>query len=94
MTETRAVHVLISGLVQGVAYRAWTERQANARAVSGWVRNLPDGDVEAVFSGESAAVESMLAACREGPRGAVVERVEVLGSAQPLSGPFTIRYDR
>jgi len=94
MAETRAVHVLISGLVQGVAYRAWMERRANALGLSGWVRNLWDGDVEAVFCGPADAVEAMLAACREGPRGAMVERVEVVGRAEPLSGPFTIRYDR
>jgi acylphosphatase len=94
MSETRAVHVLISGLVQGVAYRAWAERRATALGLSGWVRNLPDGDVEAVFSGTPDRVEAMLAACREGPRGARVETVEVVGRAEPVSGPFTIRYDR
>jgi acylphosphatase len=94
MAETRAVHVSISGLVQGVAFRAWTERRANALGLSGWVCNLAGGDVEAVFSGPADAVEAMLSACREGPRGAVVERVEVLGRAEPLSGPFTIRLDR
>jgi acylphosphatase len=94
MSGTKAVHVLISGLVQGVAYRAWTERRANALRLSGWVRNLADGDVEAVFSGPAGAVETMIAACREGPRGALVEKVEVVGNAEPLSGPFTIRFDR
>jgi acylphosphatase len=92
--ETRAVHVLISGLVQGVAFRAWTERRANALRLSGWVRNLPDGDVEAMFSGDTEAVEMMLAACRDGPPGARVTGVEVLGRTEPLSGAFTIRTDR
>lgn len=94
MGETRTVHVLISGLVQGVAYRAWTERRANALGLSGWVRNLPRGDVEAVFSGDSDAVEVMLAACRDGPRAAQVEKVEIAPRVEPLAGPFTIRYDR
>jgi acylphosphatase len=94
MASIRAVHVRISGLVQGVAFRAWTERRANALGLSGWVRNLPDGDVEAVFSGPANAVEAMLAAAREGPRSAVVDSVEVLGEVAPLSGAFTIRYDR
>lgn len=94
MTEIRAVHVLISGLVQGVAFRAWTERRANALGLSGWVRNVPTGEVEAVFSGPAERVEAMLAAAREGPHGASVEKVEVLGEAAPVSGPFTIRFDR
>jgi len=50
---------------------------AESRGVAGWVGNRPDGTVEAVFEGEPDAVESMLAFCREGPRGAAVERVEV-----------------
>jgi acylphosphatase len=94
LSGNKAVHVLISGLVQGVAYRAWTERRANALGLSGWVRNLADGDVEAVFSGPAETVEAMLAACREGPRHASVEYVDVLGEVQPLTGPFTIRLDR
>jgi acylphosphatase len=94
MTEARAVHVRISGLVQGVAYRAWAKRQANALGVSGWVRNLQDGDVEAVFSGTAAAIDAMLAACRTGPPGADVDSVEIVGDAEPVSGPFTIRTDR
>jgi acylphosphatase len=94
MGSIRAVHVRISGLVQGVAFRAWTERRANALGLSGWVRNLPDGDVEAVFSGPAQAVETMLAAAREGPRAAEVDSVEILGDVAPLTGAFTIRYDR
>jgi acylphosphatase len=59
--------------------------------VAGWVRNLPDGTVEAVFEGEADAVEAMLAFCREGPRGARVDRVEVEeDEPQNLSG-FEIR---
>jgi acylphosphatase len=92
MAGTRAVHVLIKGFVQGVGFRAWTERQANALGVSGWVRNTADGNVEAVFSGPANAVDTMLAVCKEGPRGARVERVEVLGPAGEISGPFEIRY--
>ncbi len=92
--DIRAVHVLISGRVQGVAYRAWTERHASALGLSGWVRNVAGGQVEAVFSGPSAAVEAMLAACHQGPDYAWVERVEVLGRAEPVAGAFTIRTDR
>jgi acylphosphatase len=73
----RTVHVVVAGLVQGVGYRAFVERQAAARGLSGWVRNRRDGSVEAVFSGDAVAVEAMLGACRKGPRLAVVEEVAV-----------------
>ncbi len=92
MAETRSVHVLISGSVQGVGYRAWTERRATALGLSGWVRNRSNGDVEAVFGGPAEAVATMLEACRQGPRGALVDRVEVLDPTRDVSGPFTIRY--
>jgi acylphosphatase len=52
----KSVRVVISGRVQGVWYRAWTKRQATARGVDGWVRNLPEGDVEALFAGADGAV--------------------------------------
>ena len=94
MAETRSVQILISGRVQGVSFRVWTERRANALGLSGWVRNLADGNVEAVFSGPAEAVDAMLAACREGPRLARVEKVEIVGEAEPASGPFTIRSRR
>ena len=94
MSATRSVHVRISGRVQGVSFRVWTERRANALGLAGWVRNQRDGAVEAVFSGPSDAVDAMLAACRNGPRLARVERVEVLGDVEPVPGRFTIRSDR
>jgi acylphosphatase len=74
----RTVQVMISGRVQGVGYRAWVEDQAIARGLSGWVRNRRDNSVEAVFSGEAAAVEAMIDACRIGPRLAVVDDVAVV----------------
>jgi acylphosphatase len=92
MFEIRSVRVRISGLVQGVNFRAWTERRASALGLSGWVRNLPDGDVEAVFSGPADAVDAMLAACREGPRLARVDEVAVVGPAEPVEGRFAIRH--
>jgi acylphosphatase len=91
MAET-SVRVRISGLVQGVNFRAWTKRRADELGLSGWVRNLPSGEVEAVFSGSPDAVQTMLAACRDGPRSAMVEKVEVLGPAASLSGRFAIRF--
>lgn len=73
----RIVRVTISGLVQGVGYRAWTQDAALARDVSGWVRNRADGKVEAVFAGSAEAVASLCEACRRGPRSAQVTRVFV-----------------
>lgn len=85
-----ARHVLISGRVQGVGYRAWVAREAARRALSGWVRNLESGNVEAVFAGERQAVDGMIAACREGPRLAQVESVEAVETEHASSG-FEIR---
>ena len=70
-------HVLVSGRVQGVFFRSETEYEAVKRNVCGWVRNLPDGRVEAVFEGEKEAVEELVEFCRRGPRGARVFNVEV-----------------
>ena len=69
--------MIVHGRVQGVFFRDTTRRQASSRGVAGWVRNRLDGTVEAVFEGDPEAVESMVALCREGPRGARVEQVEV-----------------
>jgi acylphosphatase len=70
--------VIVHGRVQGVFFRDTTRRMARSRGLGGWVRNTPDGTVEAVFEGEVEAVESMVRWSRDGPRGAVVERVEVI----------------
>ena len=69
--------VIVHGRVQGVFFRDTTRRMARSRGLGGWVRNTPDGTVEAVFEGEGEAVEAMVQWSRDGPRGAVVERVEV-----------------
>ena len=91
MPQDRSVMVRISGMVQGVGFRAWTEQQANALGLSGWVRNAENGDVEAVFSGPAEAVTAILAACRQGPRHAKVMRVDLLGTAAPTVGRFRIQ---
>jgi acylphosphatase len=69
--------VVVHGSVQGVGFRYAVERAAGSRGVSGWVRNRPDGTVEAVFEGERPDVEALVELCRQGPRGAEVERVDV-----------------
>jgi len=76
MSSTRR-RVVVHGQVQGVFFRGTTRRMASSRGVAGWVHNRPDGAVEAVFEGDPDAVEAMVAFCREGPRGAGVDRVEV-----------------
>ena len=81
------LHLAIAGHVQGVGYRRWAAREAERRGLGGWVRNRPDGTVEAVAAGERAAVEAFVAACREGPRGARVESVAATpGGAAPGPG--------
>lgn len=70
-------HVFVSGEVQGVFFRSSTRTQANLLGVSGWVKNTPDGGLEAVFEGEKDLVESMVGFCRQGPPGAGVENMEV-----------------
>jgi acylphosphatase len=76
MAERVRKRVVVHGDVQGVFFRDTTRRQAGSRGVTGWVRNCPDGTVEAVFEGEPDAVESMVRFASEGPRGAEVERVD------------------
>jgi acylphosphatase len=71
----RARRIVISGRVQGVGYRDWMCRQAQAMGLSGWVRNRSDGSVEALVDGDTAAVEELLRACRSGPRLAVVTEI-------------------
>ncbi len=76
MERVRA-HVLIAGRVQGVGFRAYARDRARAAAVEGWVRNLADGRVEAIFEGTRSAVQRLALACYSGPPNARVEKVEV-----------------
>jgi acylphosphatase len=68
---------VITGRVQGVGFRYFTQDAALREGVTGWVRNLPDGEVEAVVEGEAEAVTRMERALRSGPRGSRVEQVHV-----------------
>ena len=77
----KRMRVLVSGTVQGVWFRESTRRHAESLGVAGWVRNLPDGRVEAVFEGEDQGVEAMVDWCRKGPAGAQVEGVEARAEA-------------
>jgi acylphosphatase len=71
------VRVQVRGRVQGVFFRAEARARAESLGVAGWIRNLQDGSVEAVFEGEDERVESMVGWCRRGPTGAEVEAVDV-----------------
>ncbi len=84
--------VVIEGRVQGVGYRYTCARRADEAGLSGWVRNLADGSVEAVFEGHPAAVDAVIGWCRRGPRGAHVGRVTVSDWAPSgAGGGFEIR---
>jgi len=85
MVKIRA-HVYVSGVVQGVFFRSHTRRKALQIGVTGWVKNLPDGRVEAVFEGDEDRVNAIVEWCRSGPPGAVVEKVEV--NLEPPPGRF------
>ena len=94
MSDRRCVRVLIAGRVQGVGFRAWMRGQANARNLSGWVRNLPDGAVEAVICGPPDTVGDMTKACKNGPEWADVGAVTVSDEVENPHGAFTILNDR
>ena len=89
------VHVHISGYVTGVFFRYRTRELAQQLALRGWVRNMPDDRVEAVFEGEKGAVERMLEFCHRGPSGARVTDVEIKWE-QPRGefSDFEVRYGR
>jgi acylphosphatase len=74
--DQTAVRVRITGRVQGVWFRGWTRQEARRLGLAGWVRNMPDGSVEALFTGPGAAVDTMLVLCRQGPPHARVDGVE------------------
>jgi acylphosphatase len=94
MADARA-HVYISGRVQGVVFRESMRREAEARGVSGWVRNLPDGRVEAILEGEESDVHRIVQWCSRGPSRARVD--DVRSDWEPFAGEFEdfqIRFDR
>jgi acylphosphatase len=83
--------VVVHGSVQGVFFRDSTRRRAEQHRVAGWVRNNWDGTVEAVFEGETVAVERLVSFCREGPRGARVARVDVAAEEPEGLAAFDVR---
>ena len=91
MNERRATHVIISGRVQGVWYRAWTQKTALKLGLTGWVRNRTDGTVEAVFSGTPDQIEAMVAKCRKGPPLARVADIHQSPAEIPDEDDFALR---
>ncbi|MFH5833342.1 acylphosphatase [Halalkalibaculum sp. DA384] len=73
----KRAHIFIEGRVQGVGFRHFTKTNARQLGVNGWVKNLPDGRVEAVFEGEEPPVKKMVERVKEGPRASSVSNVEV-----------------
>jgi acylphosphatase len=87
----KRAHVRVHGWVQGVFFRSETQARARSLGLGGWVRNCPDGTVEAVFEGRPDAVESMVGWCERGPSGARVGHVDVSWEEPQDERGFAIR---
>ena len=83
--------VVVHGFVQGVFFRDTVRRHAVAAGVAGWVRNNYDGTVEAVFEGHAEDVETLVTLCHKGPRGARVDRVDVVDEQPEGITGFVVR---
>jgi acylphosphatase len=93
MTEPTAMIVSVTGRVQGVSFRAWTKSAAEARGLSGWVRNEADGSVSALIEGPYEGVAAMIEALGRGPRLARVDRVTAIPGAATETAGFRILDD-
>lgn len=90
--DTPARRILVSGRVQGVGFRFWTKITAEGLGITGWVRNLPDGRVEAHLEGDPRAVGKMVNWLQRGPAGAAVTSLEeVPAAAEPGLEGFSVR---
>ena len=90
MEEKARAHLIISGHVQGVCFRAETQRAAGTFGVSGWVRNKRDGTVEAIAEGAKKDVISLINWCRTGPRRSRVEKVAVTWEVESSANKFGV----
>jgi acylphosphatase len=86
-----AKHVRVTGRVQGVFYRAWAQGQARELGVSGWIRNCPDGSVEAQLDGDEQCVARMIERMGRGPSNALVDEIEVEDAPAEGLGRFELR---
>ncbi|GAQ95101.1 acylphosphatase [Thermodesulfovibrio aggregans] len=87
----RRAHLFISGRVQGVFYRAFTKEIADSLGLNGWVRNLRDGRVEAVFEGDEERISIAIDRCKEGPPYARVDNIEIIWEEPEGLNGFEIR---
>ncbi len=85
-------HLIVSGKVQGVFYRASCQEVAQALGLTGWIRNLSDGNVEALVQGEKEKIEKLIEWCKKGPAGAKVNNVNITwGNAQEEFKNFDVK---
>ena len=87
-----AVNVRVRGRVQGVFFRAWSAEKARSLGVTGWVRNLPDGSVQAHLEGDEPAVQQLLEKLRQGPPAAQVNKVDVEAAEPEDAKAFEVRH--
>ena len=92
MSETKNVRIFLSGRVQGVGFRAFIRKNARKFNVNGWAKNLNDGRVEAVFSGNKEDVDKLLELVKKGPRFAKVDNFEIKNIKNKKFDSFEIRY--
>lgn len=86
-------HIYIRGRVQGVGFRHFTKVNARKLGVNGWVRNRPDGSVEALFDGDEEAVKELIGRCKEGPSAGYVQDMEVTEAEDPKEyDSFKVRF--
>ena len=93
MTDNNRVHVIVTGKVQGVFFRAFTRDEAVRLGLSGWVRNRPNGSVEAIVEGKNTAVQKMLLWFQQGSPNSIVEKIET--NEEPpvdVASTFEIHY--
>jgi len=86
----KTVGFRVTGRVQGVGYRTWTQREGRRLGLTGWVRNLQDGAVEGILQGEAEHVEAMLVSMKRGPMHAVVARVRFVDAASLETDAFKV----
>jgi acylphosphatase len=89
--DVTTLRIRIEGIVQGVGFRAFMQKEANARRLIGWVRNRADGSLEALASGPTKQIESLIQCCMKGPKGARVANIDLFVADAPGEPGFTVR---